>query len=199
MSAETSHITDISGGASGTAASPKKPIEKPSVEKPQQAKRVGAAPIPTGATRQSSEAGSWPMPSLDVGKFFEDSRERLREAFDQANGRFDTVRAAARETGDVCQECHVAAISGIKDLNEHLLELAQTEVDRGYDFFKAATEVKGVSELMQLQTDYLRESMETQLDQTRALTELTMNIFKSSFAPLQTGISNVIEKARKRS
>ena len=196
MSAETSHITDISGGASGTAASPKKPAEKA-----QQAKRAGVAPSTAGAARQTSgQASAWPtMPTMDVAKFFEESRDRVREAFEQANGRFDNVRAAARETGDVCQECQVAAINGIKDLNEHILELAQGEVDRGYDFLRAATEAKGVSELVQLQADYFRESLETQVEQSKALTELTMNIFKSSFAPLQSGMTAIFENARKRS
>jgi hypothetical protein len=198
MSAETSHITDISGGASGTAATPKKP---------QQAKRVEVSPTPASASANSSSqkrpalgAAAWPtLPSMDVTKFFEESRERLREAFEQANGRFDTFRSAARDTGDVCQECQAAALTGIKDLSEQVFENVQSEMDRGYEFLRSATEAKGVGELMQLQADYIRESMGTQVEQGKALTELTVSLFKSTFAPWQAGLSTIMDNARKRS
>ena len=194
MSAETSHLTDISGGASGTAASPKKATPT---------KRVGDAPkagTASSSAGRPAEATAWPtMPTVDVVKFFEDSRERMREVFEQANGRFDTLRSAARETGDVFQESPIAALSSCKDLNEQLLDLVQTEVDRGYDFLKSATEVKGVGDLMQLQSDYIRESWESQIDRGKSIAETAYSIFKQALSPLQTGFSTVVDKVRKAS
>jgi phasin family protein len=182
MSAETSNLTDISGAAT----SPKKV----------QAKRVENGAAGQTAKRPAVEAApGWPGVA---GKFFEDSRDRVREAFEQANGRFDTLRLAARDTSDVLQESHGAAIAGIKDLHEHFFEVVQGEVDRGYEFLRAAAETKGLSELVQLQTDYLRESLETQLEHGKTTAELFSSLFKSALAPLQTGFSSVIENARKR-
>ncbi len=192
MSAETSPIPEIPGAATSSAAATPK--------KPPQAKRIEpAAPMTSAEAKgSSSKDASSVWPQLDVTKFFEESRERLQEAFEQANGRFDSLRGAARDAGNVCQEAHVATISGLKDINEHVFEHMQSEIDRGYDFLRAASEVKGVGDLMQLQTDFLRETMETQLAQTKALTELTSNLFRSAFEPLQQGFSTVMENARKR-
>jgi hypothetical protein len=191
MSAETSQVTDISGGASGTAASAKKAP---------QAKRVGDAPKNGAAsgTSRSAETSTWPtMPTVDVVKFFEDGRQRMREAFEQANGRFDTIRNAARETGDVLQECQVAAMTGYKDLHEQVFDHMQAEIERGYDFLRSATAAKSVSDLMQLQTDYLRDSMETQMDRSKSFAEASYNIFKSTFSPLQASFATMMDKARK--
>lgn len=195
MSAETAPVTDISGTATSSAsAAPKK--------SPQQAKRIDVAPSAEPKRLSKEPASSWPgmsVPPMDVTKFFEESRERLKEVFEQANGKFDNLREAARDTGEVCHEAQCAALSGIKDINEHLYELVQSEVDRGYDFLRAATQAKGVSELVQLQADYVRDSMETQLEQAKALTDLTTNLFKSAYAPLQQGFATIVENARKRS
>jgi len=193
MSAETAPISDISGAATNSAA-PKKP---------QQAKRIDVASAPASAEpkRPASKEGeaAWPgMPQMDVAKFFEEGRERLKEAFEQANGRFDNMRGAARDAGNVCQESQVACLAGLKDINEHIFELTQSEIDRGYDFLRSASEVKGVSELVQLQADYLRDTMETQVEQAKALSELTTTLFKATFEPLQQGFATVIENARKR-
>ncbi|MFZ1988609.1 MAG: phasin family protein [Alphaproteobacteria bacterium] len=195
MSAETSPISDISGAATNSAAAPKKP---------QQAKRIDVTSAPASAEPKrpaSKEAeAAWPsMPQMDVAKFFEEGRERLKEAFEQANGRFDNMRGAARDAGNVCQESQVACLSGLKDINEHIFDLVQSEIDRSYDFMRSASEVKGVSELVQLQADYLRDTMETQAEQAKAFSELTTTLFKSTFGPLQQGFATVFENARKRS
>lgn len=192
MSAETSPISDISSAAANSATAPKKP---------QQAKRIEVTPGPAGTEpKRAKEAeAAWPnLPQMDVAKFFEEGRERLKEAFEQANGRFDNLRGAARDAGNVCQESQVACLAGLKDINEHIFELAQSEIDRGYDFLRSASEVKGVSELVQLQADYLRDTMETQTEQLKALSELTTTLFKSTFEPLQQGFATVLENARKR-
>jgi hypothetical protein len=196
MSAETSPISDISGAATSSAAAPQK--------KPQQAKRIDVTAGPTGTAetkRLSAKepASAWPgMPQMDVAKFFEESRDRLKDAFEQANGRFDGLRDAARDAGNVCQESQVAALASLKDINEHMFDLVQSEVDRGYDFLRASTQAKGVSQLMQLQADYVRDTMETQVEQAKALSELTTSFFKSAFGPLQSGFTAVLENARKK-
>ena len=90
MSAETSPISDISGAATNAAASPKKP---------QQAKRIDVTSGPTGAepkrsTSKEAEA-AWPsMPQIDVAKFFEEGRERLKEAFASGFGKLYLRRPA---------------------------------------------------------------------------------------------------------
>ena len=190
LSAETSPTPDVPGTAAISAASAPK--------KPPQAKRVETAiPINTPEPKVAKEStAAWPQ--LDVAKFFEESRGRLKDAFEKANGQFDNLRGVARETGNVCQEAHVATLAGLKDINEHIFEFTQTEIDRGYDFLRAAADVRGISDLFQLQTDFLRETMETQVEQAKALSELTSNLFKSAFEPLQAGMSSIAEKARKR-
>jgi len=194
MSAETAPIPDISGAATNASGASKKP---------QQAKRIDVTSAPASAESKrpaSREADpAWPsMPQMDVAKFFEEGRERLKAAFEQANNRFDSLRGAARDAGNVCQESQVACLAGLKDINEHIFELVQSEIDRGYDFIRSASDVKGVSELMQLQADYLRDTMETQTEQAKALSELATNLFKSTFEPLQQGFATVVENSRKR-
>jgi len=191
MSAETSPISDISGAATGSAATPKKPA---------QAKRIDVASAPMGTEpKKPSKEGELPnFTPIDVTKFFEESRERLKEAFDQANSRFDTLRGAARDASNVCRESQVACLSGLKELNEHVFDLVQSEIDRSHDFLRSASEVEGVSELVQLQADYLRDSMETQAEQAKAFAELATSLFKATFEPLQHGFSTALENARKR-
>jgi phasin family protein len=187
MSAETTHVADISSGA---AAAEKKPTPK----RPEPAPRKPANKGPEMV--QDTQPG-WP--NVDVVKFFDDSRERLRETFEQASGRFDHVRHAARDTSEVLQDCHQATISGLKEINEQTIEHIQADVDRLFDLGRSITEAKSLPEVMQIQGEYIREAFEQNLSRTKTLTELATNLFKATYEPFQTGMANVISQARKRS
>ncbi|MFO1186049.1 MAG: phasin family protein [Alphaproteobacteria bacterium] len=186
MSAETSPIADI---PSGVATNEKKPATK----------RPEAVPPRKAAQRPNVLQDTQPgWPNVDVVKFFDESRERLKEAFEQANGRFDHVRHAARDTSEVLQDCHSATISGLKEISEQTLEHLQADVDRLFDLGRSMTDAKSLPELLQIQGDFLRESIEQNLARTKTMGELTANLFKTTCEPLQTGIANVISQARKR-
>jgi len=187
MSAETSHVADI---ASGTATNEKKPTPK----RPEPA--VARKAIPRSAEMLQDTQPGWP--NADVMKFFEDSRERLREAFEQANGRFDHVRHAARDTSEVLQDCHSATISGLKEISEHTLEHVQADVDRLFDLGRSLTEAKSLPEVLQIQGEYVREAFEQNLARTKTFGELATTLFKSTFEPFQSGMVNVISQAKKR-
>jgi phasin family protein len=141
-------------------------------------------------------APNWP--SVDVVKYFDDSRERLREAFEQATGRFEHVRSAARDTSEVLQDCHTATIAGLKEINEHALEGVQSDMDRLFDYGRQLAEVKSVPEALEAHGTFVRQSFETGLERVRAMSEMSANLFKSAFEPFQSGMSNVIEQAKKR-
>jgi hypothetical protein len=187
MSAETSHVTDISSGA---ATNEKKTAPK----RPEVAVRK---PVPRNGPEPSQEAAGWP--NVDVVKFFDESRERMRQAFDQASGRFDHVRSAARESSEVLQDCHTAAISSIKEMNEQALDRVQTDVDRFFEYGRTLSGVKSLSDFIQAHGDFVRESMESQLEQARSMSEMSANLFKTAFEPLQTGMANMMSQAKKRS
>jgi hypothetical protein len=186
MSAETSQIADISGAATSD--------KKPSAKRPEAGHRK--PPHRSGPEVVQDTAPGWP--NMDVVKHFEETRERLREAFEQASGRLDHVRSAARDTGDVLHECHSASISGLKELNERAIEQLHADVDRLFDYGRSLLEVKSLSQILQINGDFLRENFESQLERTRTMGELSANLIKSTIEPLQTGMANVVSQARKR-
>lgn len=187
MSAETSPIADM---PSGVAANEKKPAQKrPEPIAPRKA-------IPRGGEMVQDTQPGWS--NVDVLKFFEDSRERLKEAFEQASGRFDHVRHAARDTSEVLQDCHSATLSGVKELSEQTLEHLQADMDRLFDLSRSLTDAKSLPEVLQIQGEYLRETFEQNIARTKTLGEFATNLFKATYEPFQTGMANVISQARKR-
>lgn len=192
MSAETSHITDISAAASDKK--PKRPEQTASGASASQA-QTQRKPMP----RQESSQNGSAWGNVDVVKFFDEGRERLREAFEQASGRFEHVRCAARDTSDVLQDCHTATISGIKEINEHALENLQTDIDRMFDYGRQITDAKTLSDVLEANGTFVRESLETSMQRARTFGELSANLVRSTFEPFQSGMANVLAQARKRS
>jgi hypothetical protein len=186
MSAETSQIADISGAAASD--------KKPSPKRPETGPRKPPHRSGPEVVQDIAPGGL----NMDVVKYFEESRERVREAFEQASGRFDHVRSAARDTGEVLHDCHSASISGLKELNERAIEQMHTDVDRLFDYGRSLLDVKSLSQILQINGEFLRESFESQLERTRTMGELSANLMKSTFEPLQTGMANVLNQARKR-
>jgi phasin family protein len=186
MSAETSQVTDISGTSGAIPAAPKKAA----------APKKSTAQTKSSAPSAAEAMAAWP--NVDVAKFFEEGRERVREAFEQVNGRFEGARSTARESSELLLQSNSAVLSGFRDMSERVFDGIQSDLDRAHDCFKAATEAKDVSELVQIQTDFVRESLEAQLEQSRALADAATGIFKSAFEPLQSGMASVLEKAGKR-
>ncbi len=192
MSAETSPYNEIPS-ASTTSATEKKPATK-------RVETAASSPNPNARKAKGPEVTqdatpAWP---IDVTKFFDESRERLRAAFDQASDRFEHVRSTARDTSDVLQDCHSSVISNLKDINEQTLEGLHQEVDRIFDYGRQVTEVKSLSELLEAHGNFVRDSFAAGINRARALNEMSVSLFKASFEPLQSGMANVISQAKKR-
>jgi hypothetical protein len=181
MSTEQSQTPKSATESSGTAA------------KKAQAKRADAPAEPS-----FTEPPARGSQVLEVSKFFEESRERLQQVLTQANGRFVTLRSATAEGGDMLKDGQTAALTSIKELNEQIFELAQEEVGRGYDWLKACAEAKTLPELVQIQSDYLRETMEARVNNAKTLTDLTSHILKSTIVPTQNAFAHLMNTMRKR-
>ena len=109
------------------------------------------------------------------------------------------MRSAARDTSDVLQDCHSATVSGLKEISERTFEHVQEDVERVYDYSRSLSGVKSLAELAQINNEFVRAIFESRMEQLRAVSELTSSMLKSSMEPLQSGMSNVMEQARKRS
>lgn len=197
MSAETNQFTDI---PSGNAAE-KKPAPKAASGAPHTgAANAGPRKVPPQGSGSGpkviQDTAAWP--NVDVVKYFDESRERLKDAFEQATGRFEHVRCAARDTSEVLQDCHTATIAGLKEINEHALEGVQSDMDRLFDYGRQLSEVKSVPEVLEAHSAFVREAFETHLERVRSLSEMSANLFKSTFEPFQSGMANVLSQAKKR-
>lgn len=188
MSAEPTHTADTANGAAAVQKGAKNNAKRPQSTQ----KAAAAAPRLTSAFPRGDEAGT-----VDFSKILEDGRNRMKEAVERMSSRWDSLRTSARETGDVMQESNSAAIQGMRDVNEQALENLQSDMDRAFDAMRALFEVRSFTDFMQIQNDFVRESMEAQLNQARSLSELSMSAARAAFEPLQSGFNHILEEARK--
>ena len=104
-------------------------------------------------------------------------------------------KSAARATTKVMENTYAAASKSAADINLHLLEIAQVNMNAAFDFARQLTSVKSPSEFFELSAAHARKQFETFTEQTQRLTTLAQKVTADAAQPLQSEVAKTFKKS----
>jgi hypothetical protein len=152
--------------------------------------------------RNGNGAFAFTVPSIesmteDFKSRWSEGAERLRAAFGQVGG-FDTARASAEEVAEIWRDSFERAGKTARELNLQAISYAQGDINRFFDAARALLGAKSVKEWSEIQTQFVREQVETQMRQSKELGELSLEAAREAFAPITENVASAMQKLRTR-
>lgn len=111
-------------------------------------------------------------------------REFAEKGLEQARDGYARMKSVAEETTDAVEDTISTATKGCTDMNLKALDMAKTNVNATFDFWKSMFGAKTMSDMVELNTGFARTQYETMVAQSKELSELAGDVAKSSAAPM---------------
>jgi phasin len=119
-----------------------------------------------------------------------DAPEQLREMAEkgvaQSKEVFEKMSAASGQAADVVKHCYSAAVKGMQDYNNKLLEITHANTKAAFDFVQRMSGVKSPSEFVELSTEHAQQQLTTLTEQTKQLAALAQQVTFATAEPLRT-------------
>jgi phasin len=118
----------------------------------------------------------------------EQFREMAEKSATQSKEVYEKMTAATGQTADVMQKCCLAAVKGVQDYNNKLIEFTHANTKAALDFAQRMSGVKSPSEFVELSTKLAQQQLTTLTEQTRQLAALAQQVTPATAEPLKTSL-----------
>ncbi len=116
-----------------------------------------------------------------VGEMFRQSAELTLE---QARTSYERMRQAAEEATANLEAAVAAASSGVTELNLKAFEAVKTSSDVAFDFVRAMSGARTLSDVVSLQSEHMRKQFETMNAQAKEFADLANKVSARAMAPM---------------
>jgi len=111
-------------------------------------------------------------------------RENLSSIPNAVKANVDQSKSAITEATDSIRETSQSMVGGMRTINRQVIDNMQSDVNRVLELSKALTEAKNVSEAVEIQKEFIQDTVQAQMQQTKDLSELTLETTRESFEPI---------------
>ena len=118
----------------------------------------------------------------------EQFREMAEKGATQSKEAFEKMSAASGQAADVMQNCYLAAVKGVQDYNNKLIEFTHANTKTAFDFAQRMSGVKSPSEFVELSTELAQQQLTTLTEQTKQLAALAQQVTLATAEPLKTSL-----------
>ena len=118
----------------------------------------------------------------------EQVREMAEKGAAQSKEVFEKMSVASGQAANVMQHCYSAAVKGMQDYNNKLLEFTHANTKTAFDFAQRMSGVKSPSEFVELSTEHAQQQLTTMTEQTKELAVLAQQATLATAEPLKTSL-----------
>jgi phasin len=118
----------------------------------------------------------------------EQFREMAEKSATQSKEVYEKMTATTGQTANVMQHCYSAAVKGMQDYNNKLLEFTHSNTKAAFDFAQRMSGVKSPSEFVELSTQHAQHQLTILTEQTKQLAALAQQMTLATAEPLKTSL-----------
>jgi phasin len=133
------------------------------------------------------------FPAFDAGKATDQIREFAEKGVEQSKEAYAKMKASAEETQKALETTFETAKSAGTELSLKAIAALRANADANFSHLEALVAVKSLSELVELQTAFVRKRVEMTVEQTKELQSLTTKAATEVSKP----VKDAFEKAFK--
>lgn len=145
----------------------------------------------TGETFMSNAKKDATAETLD--KMTQASNKAVKEGFEKSLTALNEFSAFQKETVDAVIASATTTSKSIEELNANSIAFAKKSMEDGVAAAKSMSSAKSVQELIEIQAEYTKSSLDAYLAEVNKASELMSGMFKDGFKPLNDRVSAAVE------
>jgi len=159
------------------------------------AERVKRKPVAqTKAKAEPSERAAKPLPSQDaateaVRSVAEQSLDQVRSAFARSQEASLSFARGFEASGHVVQ-------SGLKEMQVRVADALEAEAQAAFGYFRAMTQIRTLSDMIDLQSSQMRKQFERSFDEARELSSLATAVATKASEPVRKAMTHALDAQR---
>lgn len=199
--------------AAAKTVTAKKTVAKKSPAKKSPAKKASAKTVAakTPKTPKTAKPAAKPQPSVaqaapktetsfkmnqTIENMTAASNDALKEGFEKSINAVNEASAFHKDTVDAVIESASVAGRSLEELNANSVAYAKTAMEEGVAVTKAVSSARSVQEVLEIQTDYAKSSMDAYLAELNKTSELFAGLVKETVKPLNDRFSAAVDLAQ---
>lgn len=127
----------------------------------------------------------------------ESVRALAEKTVTQTRQAYERGKDALEEAVDALERSFDAAGQGATAFNRKLIDIAQRNLNSGFDFARDLAGAKNLGEIAELQSAYIRSQFETFANQANEIRALSAKIAADTAEPIKAQMNRSIESVRK--
>jgi phasin len=142
---------------------------------------------------ETAEAIEAPMAAAkDVGG---NVRALVEKSIVETRSRYAKAKSAAEGTSAAVEASFGAAREGVVAFNVKTIEAIKADAVANFDLFKSLAAAKSVSELVTLQTEFVRKRFEDATSRSKELAEFARTVADQTVAPIKAHVATTFKVA----
>ena len=146
------------------------------------------------ATKKTEDAFSL---SFDPSKFADSFREFAEKGAAQSKDAYAKMKTAAEEATKTVEATLESAQSGSVELGLKAINALRTNAESSLSHMEALLGVKSLSELVELQTAFIRKQAEVAVEQAKTMQEATRKVAENVAKPGKEAAEKVVSNFKK--
>jgi phasin len=147
----------------------------------------------TSKSEGSDVFGMAGMSNVEVPEIFRDVAEKTAK---QAKDTYEKMRSVAEEATDVLEDQFETTRTGFMALNSKALDAAKANSDATFKFAKDVLAVKSVSEVIELQTSFVRQQYDLFAAQAKEMQDLFQKVSTEASAPVKDAFAKIMKDVK---
>jgi phasin len=127
----------------------------------------------------------------------ESVRALAEKTVNQARDAYERGKGALEESIDALERSFDAAGQGATAYNRKLIDIAQRNLNSGFDLAKSLAGAKNLAEIVELQSAFIRNQFDVFAGQANEIRALTTKIAADTSEPIKEQVSRSFENVRK--
>ena len=121
------------------------------------------------------------------------SNKAIKDNVERAMGAFGDMSAFSKENVEALVASMTKAGKGVEQINAAVMAYTKSAMEDGVAAAKKMAGAKSVQEIIELQTDYAKSSLDTYIGEMNRVTDLYATTMKDAFKPLNERVSAAVE------
>ncbi len=121
-------------------------------------------------------------------------RAMAEQTVAQSREAYESAKGSMEEAVEVLEKSIDQAGQGAAAINRKVIDNAQANLNKGFDFAKEMAGAKNIAEIMELQSSFVRKQFEVLTAQADEIRELSTKVATETANPIKDHVSKSIDK-----
>jgi phasin family protein len=122
----------------------------------------------------------------------------VQEALEKVQERYDDLSKLNRDTVEALVDANQKISHGFEEFSGQLVDFVKSQMNDGVAHAKRMSAAKTLSEFVEIQSDFVRKSMDTFASESSKLGEMAMSTIQATFDPFRDQVKSTWERIIKR-